>query len=148
GLLSTALPETLVPRANEIGFNPMVLAFTILASVITGVAFALAPAFDVRRLDISKALKDTASRGATGRSTLRGALVVMEIALSLVLLVGAGLLVRTFISLQRVDSGFEARNILTFKVRPSGQAYATAAQTSEFHRRVLERLRNLPGVEE
>ena len=145
--LTTFIPPTLLPVSNQISFSAPVLLFTLVTSLVTGLLFALAPALQVRRVDINRALKENTSRGGSGRGRLRNTLVITEIALSLVLLIGAALLIRTFVNLQRVDSGFDSTNVLTFKVQPSGQKYATSAQTSEFHRRVLDRLGGMPGVE-
>jgi predicted permease len=143
------MPDGLIPRASEIAFDWRVLGFTLVSSMATGLIFALAPAVQAGRVDVNHSLKEASSQGIVGarRGRLRGALVIAEIASSLVLLVGAALLIRTFVGLQRVEPGFESRNVLSFKVRLSGERYATAAQTAEFQRRVLERLRGLPGVE-
>lgn len=145
--LIAIIPEGLIPRASEIDFDWRVLAFTFLTAVSTGLVFSLAPSVQAARVDINRSIKETSSKVGMGSGRLRGALVVAEIALSLVLLIGAALLMHTFVKLQRVEPGFDSRNVLSFKVRLSGERYATAARTSEFHRRVLERLRGLPGVE-
>ena len=108
-----------------------------------------APASQVLKIDLNHTLKDCAGKGSGGaaRGRLRNALVVAEIALSLVLLIGAALLVRTFVNLHRVEPGFDPRNVLTFQTTPMGPQYATAEQNREFYRRALERLNAAPGVE-
>ncbi|HLK46569.1 MAG TPA: ABC transporter permease [Bryobacteraceae bacterium] len=124
------------------------LAFTLGVSVLTGVLFGLVPALQVSRTDVSSTLKESGSRSATGRHHFaRGALVVGEMALSLVLLVGAVLLIRTFISLRSVNPGFDPRHVLTFQTSLSGERYATTARVAELTRRALDRLESLPGVE-
>src|SRR5262249_60158253 len=91
-----------------------VLAFTFTAAVATGLLFGLFPAWQGRKVDVNTALKENAGKGGTARWRLRGALVVAEVALSLVLLVGAGLLIRTFANLMSVAPGFDPHNVLTF----------------------------------
>jgi predicted permease len=148
-LLEGVLPQGLIPRSQEIGFDWRALAFTLGVAALTGVAFALAPALLASRVDLQSALKEGGGKGAAGveRGRMRGALVVAEIALALVLLTGAGLLIRTFANLRRVDPGFDPRNVLTFEVAPNGKQYETTAQNVEYFRRGLERVRSLPGVE-
>src|SRR5215813_11324328 len=147
--LTALLPQGLIPRSGEIGFDWRVLAFTLGAAVITGLIFALAPALQAARVDVNHALKEGGGKGAIGgeRGRMRSALVVAEVALALTLLAGAGLLMRTFANLRRVDPGFDPVNVLTFEVAPNGKQYETTAQNADYFRRALERLRGLPGVE-
>src|SRR5215813_45665 len=147
--LAQLLPQGLIPRSGEIGFDWRVLAFTFGAAVITGLLFALAPALQAARVDVNRALKEGGGKGAIGgeRGRMRGALVVAEVALALTLLAGAGLLIRTFANLRRVDPGFDPGNVLTFEVAPNGERYETTAQNADYFRRSLERLKGLPGVE-
>ncbi|HMB30152.1 MAG TPA: ABC transporter permease, partial [Blastocatellia bacterium] len=147
--LAALLPQGLIPRSGEIGFDWRVLAFTFGAAVITGLLFALAPALQAARVDVNRTLKEGAGKGAVGgeRGRMRNALVVAEVALALTLLAGAGLLIRTFANLRRVDPGFDPGNVLTFEVSPTGKRYETAAQNADYFRRSLERLKGLPGVE-
>jgi putative ABC transport system permease protein len=149
GVLTAMLPQGLIPRSGEIGFDWRVLAFTLSAAVITGLVFALAPALQGARVDVNRALKEGAGRGAIGgeRGRMRNAMVVAEVALALTLLAGAGLLIRTFVNLRQVDPGFDPGNVLTFEVAPNGKQYETTAQNADYFRRALERLRSLPGVE-
>ena len=137
------------PRLADIGVDPRVLGFTLLVSCATGLAFGLAPALQFTRPDVQGALKESA-RGSTGGARagrLRNALIVSEVALSLVLLVGAGLLFRSFMSLRAVELGFRPQHILTFRLAPSGERFQTDAQYASFYRDVAERVAALPGVE-
>jgi putative ABC transport system permease protein len=147
--LAALLPQGLIPRSGEIGFDWRVLAFTFGAAVITGLLFALAPALQAARVDVNRALKEGGGKGAAGgeRGRMRSALVVAEVALALTLLTGAGLLIRTFANLRRVDPGFDPGNVLTFEVAPNGERYETTAQNADYFGRALERLKGLPGVE-
>jgi putative ABC transport system permease protein len=137
------------PRAQGIAVDLRVLAFTALVSLATGVVFGLAPALQATNLDVSESLKESArgSGGGSRRARLRSALVVAEVALSLVLLVGAGLLFRSLLSLQAVELGFRPQHILTFRLAPSGPNFQEDAQFSAFFRQVAERVGALPGVE-
>jgi predicted permease len=141
-----------VPRLQDIGIDGRVLLFTFLLSVISGVLFGLAPALRASRLDLYTVLKD-ASRGLAGTSavwgrgnTVRRLLVVSELALSLVLLIGAGLLIRSFAYLQNVAPGFNPRNVLTFELTMTGKKYGDAAAILNTYKQLWERLEQLPGV--
>ncbi len=146
--LASFLPADLIPRTGEISVDWRVLLFALGAAVLTGLMFALAPAIQSARVDVNHALKQGGGRGAIGddRGRMRGALVVSEIALALVLLIGAGLLIRTFVSLQRVDPGFDSQNVLTFEVAPNGQQYDSTAKHFDYSRRALEQIKSIPGV--
>jgi predicted permease len=112
-----AVPET-VPRAEEIGLDFRVLLFTILVSVLTGVMFGLLPAIRMSRTDISGRLKDSGRAISGSRSRMQSVLVAGEMAMALVLLVGAGLMCRTLVQLWKVDPGFDPRNVTCFEVTP------------------------------
>jgi putative ABC transport system permease protein len=148
-LLTQSMPPNLIPRSEEISVDGRVLAFTLLAAVVTGVVFALAPAWQATRLDVNSVLKETAGKGTagTGGNRLRGALVMIELALALILLAGATLLARTFVNLNRVAPGFDPHNVLTFQMTLTGQRYETIAGVGDFLQRSFEKLRSLPGVE-
>ncbi len=137
-----------LPRAESIGLDPLVLAFTAAISIITGVAFGLAPALQASRADLRQDLSD--SSGKTSISGVRHralkTLVVAEIALSMVLLTGAGLLVRSFGALIKTDPGFQAHNVLTFKTRLATNPGLDSSLYVRFAGPVLEKLRALPGV--
>ena len=147
--LAAFIPTDLLPRAGDISFDWRVLTFALAAAVLTGLIFALAPAVNAARVDVNHALKQGGGKGAIGgdRGRMRSALVVSEIALALVLLIGAGLLIRTFVSLRQVDPGFDPRNVLTFEVAPNGQRYNTTASHVDYSQRALERVKGIPGVE-
>jgi predicted permease len=145
--LAALIPAGLLPRFAEVGVDWRVLAFTLAAAVATGLLFGMAPAWQALRVDVNASLKENSGKGAAPRGRLRGALVVAEVALSLVLLVGAGLLIRTFANLLGVTPGFDPRNVLTFQIDLSGERYDTAAEAAAFYRDALERIGRLPGVE-
>ena len=136
-----------IPRIEQAAVDGRVLALTFAASALTGILFGLAPALQLSRSAPAIALRDDA-RTSTGRSALRAVLVVGELAVALILLAGAGLLIRSFAMLQRVSPGFETDRVLTFQVRMEGPAYAAAETRIAFVNGVVERLRALPGVTE
>lgn len=149
------VPETL-PRLNELTINWSIVLFALGASVLSGLVFGLAPALSARRVDLIHALKRD-GRSATGsreQTRTRHALVVFEFAMSLVLLIAAGLLLHSFWDLLNAKLGFDPQNVMTIKTRipypnvAANDNYATAAQQSPFFRNVLARCRELPGVEE
>jgi predicted permease len=126
-----------------------VLAFTLAISFATGILFGLFPAVHVSRLDVNTSLKDTSGRAGTGRhqNRARGFLVVSEIALAVILLVGAALLIRTFAGLRTVDPGFDPHHVLTLQTSLSGGRYDTTAKVDNLVRQVMPRLEGLPGVQ-
>jgi putative ABC transport system permease protein len=136
-----------MPLWLQITIDRSVLGFSLLATLATGIGFGLTPALQVSRVDVTAALNQGA-RGSARRSRLRLALIVGEVALSILLLVFAALLVQAFMRLQRVDKGFEAGGLLTARaVRYQGGTRAEAAATlGVMHLRILERLRAIPGV--
>jgi predicted permease len=142
-----AVPET-VPRAEEIGIDFPVLLFTILVSVLTGIMFGLLPAIRMSRTDISGSLKDSGRAISGPRTRMQSALVVGEMAMALVLLVGAGLMCRTLVQLWKVDPGFDPRHVSLFAVTPSP---ALRNQSSDAIRAALRQisttLHRVPGVE-
>ena len=146
GLALKALPDAL-PRVDEISVDANVLLFTLAASIITGVVFGLAPAFQASNPNLNEMLKEGGRSGSSGRQRLRSALVVAEIAISLILLVGSGLLIRSFIALSRVNAGFDDRNLLTFDVSLSTKEFAEAPKVRRFFKQLIERIESLPGVQ-
>ena len=147
-LLVATIPAD-VPRAREINLDARVLWFTLLVSALTGVVFGLAPALQASKTNLSEALKE-GGRAATGgarSARLRGLLVVSEVALSLVLLVGAGLLLKSFLTLSEVKPGFRAEGVLTAVVSLPDGKYGDEARQAAFFQRTLERTSALPGVE-
>jgi putative ABC transport system permease protein len=147
GMLRGLLPSDF-PRAQAIGVDLRVLGFTFLVSLLTGVLFGLAPALRATKTDLNESLKEGGRGGAgDGRSSrVRSLLVVSEVALSLVLLVGAGLLFRSFLRLQEVELGFRPEHILTFSIAPSGPNFTRDPQYSAFYSQVAGRVGALPGV--
>jgi len=146
-LLTRLLPGDF-PRLQDINLDFKVLSFTIVVSLITGVVFGFAPAWQVSRADVHESLKENA-RGVIGGlgNRLRGVFVVAEVAIALVLLVGAGLLFRTFLGLQSVNAGFDPQKVLTMKLSPSGANFREDPQFIAYYREVEERLRSIPGVD-
>ena len=134
------------PRALEPKLDWRVLAFTLILSLLTGIVFGLAPAWRATKVDLTPALKDS-GRGssAASRSLLSRGLVVMQVALSLLLLVGAGLFVQTLLNLQRVDPGFNTKNLLLFGVSPGLIGYKDE-RLKQLYLRITERLEALPGA--
>ncbi len=145
--LMAFIPEGMLPDYAVIGFDWRVFAFVLALSLATGVIFGLVPVLQAHRINVNSMLKESAGRSVTGGRRTQNALVVVEIALSLLLLIGSGLLIRTFANLMNVSPGFDARNVLTGWVAVNGPRYEKAAQASAFYRDALERIRRLPGVE-
>ena len=145
--LIAVMPASYLPDVAAVSFDGPVFGFAIAASILTGVASGMAPLWQARRMDVIAALKEGAGKGGTGRGRFRSALVVTELALSLSLIGGAGLLTRTFANLLGVPPGFDPTGVLTFQMAPSGARYATTAATAAFYREALERISRLRGVE-
>ena len=132
-----------------VGLNVTVLLWTLGVSMLTGIVFGLAPALHISRLNLNDSLKEggkSESGQASGSRRLRNALVVSEIALAVVLLVSAGLLIKSFVHLQRVDTGFTTDNVLTMVVRLPEARYQEDPQLVAFFSQALEKIRHLPGV--
>jgi predicted permease len=138
-----------LPRLREVSVDWRVLSFTLLVTGLTAVVCGVVPALQAARAELNEVLKEGGRGPATGfsRSRLRGVLVVSEVSLSLVLLVGAGLLVNSFIRLRSVNPGFDPRQVLTTSLSISKAKYREPEQQREFFAGLLERLRSLPGVE-
>jgi len=146
GLIAAA--ATSFPRVAETTVDLGVLGFTVLVSLGTGVLFGLAPVFHVAGSDAHETLKEGGRGSARGGSQrLRGALVVGELALSLALLAGSGLLIRSFLRLLEVDTGFRPEGVLTMSVSLPEQKYAKPEQSWAFYRDLMQRVRQLPGVD-
>jgi putative ABC transport system permease protein len=146
GLVSLSPPDLV--NLQGVRLSVPVLFFTLGVSVLTGIVFGLAPAFEASRLNLSDALKE--GRGAIGGTSarrLRNLFVISEIALALVLLAGAGLLIRSFARLQGVDPGFDAGRVLTMRVTLPVAKYPEERQRINFFKQAIEKLRALPGVE-
>jgi putative ABC transport system permease protein len=141
-----ALPDSL-PRVEEIGLDSHVILFTVGVSVLTGVVFGLVPALKMLRPDVSETLKEGA-RGSSGkRHRTQRVLVAVEMALALVLLVGAGLMIRSLAALWGINPGFDPRNALAFSISLTSSQGATPDQLRSRHRETLRQLEAIHGVE-
>jgi putative ABC transport system permease protein len=146
--LVAAIPEGLIPRQSVIRLNAPVLLFSLGIAISTSIVCGLAPALRAAGKDLVEPLKDTGkgTGGSYRRRRLGSALVVAEVALSIVLLAGAGLLIRSFVKLQTVELGFDPKGVVNGRLAlPPGQ-YLTAASKGQLFRQVLERVKALPGV--
>ena len=146
--IAALIPEGLIPREVRIRLNLPVLIFSLAVAFLTPVLFGLVPALQTAKKELAEPLRDS-GKGVSGgfrRGRLRNALVIFEVAMSIVLLSGAGLLVRSFMALQQVDLGFRAENLLYARLPlPRGQ-YPTGADKQRFFGNLLQRLQALPGV--
>src|SRR6185295_16174822 len=136
------------PRLNEIHLDLRILGFTFAASVLTGILFGLVPALQISRPDVQETIRET-GRGTSGsrrQSRFRQELIVAEVALCVVLLAGAGLLFRSFLRLQSVNTGFVSEQVLTARLTPSGTNFKGATDFEKFYTRVLEKVSAVPGV--
>ncbi|HYJ85905.1 MAG TPA: ABC transporter permease, partial [Pyrinomonadaceae bacterium] len=147
-LMTRLLPRDF-PRLAEINIDWRVLGFTLVASVLTGILFGLAPALQLTRSDVQESLKESGRGTSASRrhNRLRNLLIVGEVAMSVVLLVGAGLLFRSFLQLQSVNAGFTPQQVLTARLTPSGPRYARDADYMNFYGQVMQRISALPGVQ-
>ncbi len=142
-----------LPRLGEdgvaVGVDWRVLGFTVLVSCGTGILFGLFPAFSVSRTDLNSTLKESSNRAGTGfrQGKTRSLLVVTEVALAMVLLVGAALLIRTFVALRGVNAGFDPHNVLTMEMSMNGDRFSKTAAIAQLSRDGRQRLNGIPGVE-
>jgi predicted permease len=137
---------TAIPRSREITLDWRVLAFTLAVSFVTGILFGLVPAIQAGEVDVHETLKET-GRGTSGRHWLRSSLVIVEVATTMILLIGAGLMIRSFYRLQNVNPGFSYEHLTSFNVSLPQKKYPTEEQRSQFFQRLLENIRTLPGVQ-
>lgn len=140
------LSPTAIPRAREITVDWRVLAFTLGISLVTGILFGLVPAIQAGEVDVHETLKE-AGRGTSARHWLRSSLVIVEVATTMVLLIGAGLMSRSFYRLQNVDPGFSYENLTSFTVSLPQRKYGTEEQRTQFFKELLQNIRALPGVQ-
>lgn len=147
--LLTALKPANLPRLSSIGIDEWVLGFTIGVSVLTGIVFGLVPALNASKLDVNEALKEggRASTGGIGRHRVRSLLVVSEIALALVLLIGAGLLIKSIWTLRAIDPGFNPENLLTMRIELPESRYKEIPKQIQYRDRALESVNAIPGVQ-
>ena len=145
-MLIQLAPANRIPRVDEIRFDGWVFAFTIGVSLVTSILFGLAPALQLTSARQSRNWKDAAARGSARSGALRSMLVMAEVALALILLIGGGLLVRSFAKLRAVDLGFNPGNVLTMSMDLSGKPYESAARIYQFDNEILERIAKVNGV--
>jgi len=137
-----------IPRLNQAGIDWRVLGWTALTSLMTGVLFGLAPAWQAARSSLNEALREggRAKTESAGKQEWRSVLMVTELALAIMLLISAGLLTKSFWQLENVDSGVRTERVLTMQIPLRGPRYERAQQVDAFYSRLLERVRALPGV--
>jgi putative ABC transport system permease protein len=137
-----------IPRVNEIGVDWRALVFTLGVSLLTGVVFGLVPALQASKADLHETLKEGGRTGSGGsRAWIRNTLVALEMALALVVLISAGLLIRSFWRLQQVNPGFAPQNTLAMSLALPATKYKEPAQRANFYKEALQRIRALPGVQ-
>jgi putative ABC transport system permease protein len=146
--LASRLPPGLVPRSSAIGVDGPALAFALTVSVITGLVFGLLPAWQVLRANVNEMLKSGGSRGGSSRfaSSVQGALIAGQVALTLVVLTGAGLLMKSLLTMQRTATGFDPVNLLTLRISPPPSRWDDFQQLGDYYERVLAEVRREPGV--
>jgi putative ABC transport system permease protein len=146
-LMSLTPPN--VPRMKEIGIDSWVLGFTFLVSIVTGVIFGLAPALQTTKIDLSESLKEGGRSATAGAGTrrMRNGLVVAEVAISLMLLIMAGLMIKSFMRLRSVSTGFDTKNVLTMRIALPAARYGEKPQQIQFAEQLLARVSALPGVQ-
>jgi putative ABC transport system permease protein len=137
-----------IPRLSELSVDHRVLGFTLLISLMTGIIFGLAPALQITKDSLQNRLKESSRTTSEGRGgKMRGALVVSEVAMALVLLVGAGLLIKSFARVLKSNPGFDPANVLTMQLSLPRTTYSDNEKVKRFHQELLERVAALPGVE-
>jgi putative ABC transport system permease protein len=137
-----------LPRAGEITIDAKVLGFTALIALATGIFFGIAPALQVSRTELTQTLKEGGRTSGAGahRNRVRSMLIVFEIAIALMLLVGAGLFINSFLRLQKVNPGFDTNNALSFRIGLPDVRYPEAQQKIAFYKQLASRIESLPGV--
>lgn len=147
--LARHLPAGLIPRSHAIATDGWVLAFALGVSVLTGLAFGLLPAWQVLRANINEVLKTGGARGGGGRFAARAqaGLITSQVAITLVVLAGAGLLARSLLHLQRTPTGFDPRDVLTLRVAPPESRWSDFEALNRYYERLVEAARRVPGVE-
>ncbi|MET0646009.1 MAG: ABC transporter permease, partial [Pyrinomonadaceae bacterium] len=151
--IAKGMPPTFtkfIPGWRHMGIDTTVLVFTLGASVLTGVVFGIVPALQAARTNLNESLKEGGQKGASGgvrRNLMRSILVVFEVALSLMLLVGAGLMVRSFYEMMRADLGLKPDGVLVLQMSLPRAGYPEEAQRRSFYERLVERVGALPGVD-
>jgi putative ABC transport system permease protein len=149
GLLNSLIPYTALNRADDFRLDPLVLGFTLAVTLLTGLACGLAPALRSSKPDLTESLKEGGSSVTAGarEGRLRDLLVISEIMLAMVLLVGAGLMLRSITRLHSVDRGLKTDHVLTMQIFLPQAKYPTGGQVARFYQQLLRRVETLPGVE-
>jgi predicted permease len=153
GILAVLSLDPGIPRigagGSRVEIDARVLGFTLALSILTSVLFGLFPALQSSRPDVSTALKERGNRGGASvrHNRMREVLVIAEMALAVVLMIGAALLIRTFVAIRQVDPGFDARNVLTMRMLPTGSRFEGAGAGARVINDGIRRIRALPGVE-
>lgn len=147
--LAARLPAGLVPRSHAIGLDGAALLFALAASLVTGVVFGLLPAWQVLRTNVNDTLKSGGAKGGTSSFAGRaqGGLIAGQVALTLVVLSGAALLMKSLLNLQRTDPGFDARGVLTVRLAPPPSKWETMLELAAYYERAIDEVRRVPGVE-
>ncbi len=146
--LLAANPES-IPRASEISVDPTVLAFTLGLALVTGVLVGVAPLLHLSQRSMNISLREGGARttAGTAKARMRGALVIAEVALAVVLVVGAGLLLRSFWNLMQVDAGFNRQQLTTFRMSLPNSQYPDPVRRVSFYRELVSKIRAIPGVQ-
>lgn len=149
GSLLRRLPVGTLPRAEDVHPDATVLCFSLVVCVVTGIAFGFVPALQMSQRNFSDTLNEGGRGSSTGRKggRSRAALVVAQVAVALVLVTGAGVLVKSFANLMRVDPGLDPNNVMTFSLTLPVTRYPEPARQAEFYRRLVESVKSLPGVQ-
>jgi putative ABC transport system permease protein len=145
-LIVALSPESL-PRLDEISVDRRVLGFTLLITLLSGLVFGIAPALQSSQVDLNATLKEGGRTTGGGHNRLRGLFIVTEFGLALMLLVGAGLMIRSFLQLQQVNPGFNPDRVVTAQIVLPQNRYGTPARVGEFQQRLLQNVQSLPGVQ-
>jgi predicted permease len=147
--LSTFLPlvPADLPHAQSISLDTRAVAFTALVAILAGILFGIVPSFQTSRVNLDESLKESGARGISSRHRAGSALVAMEVGLSLVLLVGSGLLIKTFTNLLRTSPGFDPRDVLSVPIWTTGTRYKSAKEFARFYNTGISRVNSIPGVE-
>jgi len=147
--LASRLPPGLVPRSSAIGVDGTALLFAVTVSVLTGLVFGLLPAWQVLRANVNELLKSGGSRGASSRfaASVQGGLIASQVALTLIVLTGAGLLMKSLLTLQRTAVGFDPAGVLALRISPPQSRWDDFQQLGDYYERVLAEVRRAPGVE-
>jgi predicted permease len=147
-VLMALIPGGILPRLNPIGVDRAALGFTFGLSLLTGFLFGLAPARYASKINLTESLKEggASSTPSLHRGRLHNLLVVLEFALAVMLLAGAGLMIQSFLHLRSVNPGFSPKNVLTMEMSLASSKYASAQQVADFYQQVLQRIDTLPGV--